>query len=139
MTGIQLDHTTLGLPLHLLESSEVLEQMELLYWNGPSALPASNMTLQPGQTPVPELDAGKHMKKTGKKLTYNRDMNATKRPETAFFRYLNEQRKHITTELRQSGLARSRGNIATVARERWNAMRQEAQMRYKAAYAPFID
>ena len=100
MTGIQLDHTTLGLPLHLLESSEVLEQMELLYWNGPSALPASNMTLQPGQTPVPELDAGKHMKKTGKKRTYNRDMNATKRPETAFFRYLNEQRKHITTELR---------------------------------------
>lgn len=79
--------------------------------------------------PVAEVD-GK------KKRNYKpRDPNAPKRPLTAYFRYLQEQRGPAAEEMAKSGNGTGKpGDISKAVTERWKAMSEEDQLPYKEAY-----
>ncbi|CAK3944563.1 Hypothetical predicted protein [Lecanosticta acicola] len=74
---------------------------------------------------------------TKKKRQYKpRDPNAPKRPLTAYFRYLQEQRPIISVELQnnpelQGGKA---GDISKIATERWNSLDDKTRLPYRKAY-----
>jgi hypothetical protein len=71
-----------------------------------------------------------------KKRNYKpRDPNAPKRPLTAYFRYLQEQRGPAAEEMAKSGNGPGKpGDISKAVTERWKAMTEEEQLPYKEAY-----
>ena len=71
-----------------------------------------------------------------KKRNYRpRDPNAPKRPLTAYFRYLQEQRGPAAEEMAKSGNGPGKpGDISKAVTERWKAMTEEEQLPYKEAY-----
>lgn len=75
---------------------------------------------------------------TKKKRQYKpRDPNAPKRPLTAYFRFLQEQRPKISAEINARGPTAEggkAGDISKLATERWNAMTPQLQAPYRAAY-----
>jgi hypothetical protein len=79
--------------------------------------------------PVAEVD-GK------KKRNYKpRDPNAPKRPLTAYFRYLQEQRGPAAEEMAKSANGPGKpGDISKAVTERWKAMSEEEHAPYKEAY-----
>lgn len=79
----------------------------------------------------PALTTGK------KKRAYKqRDANAPKRPLTAYFRFLKEQRPIITSENAETpgGEGGKAGDISKIATERWKALTDFQRMPYKQAY-----
>jgi hypothetical protein len=79
--------------------------------------------------PIAEVD-GK------KKRNYKpRDPNAPKRPLTAYFRYLQEQRGPAAEEMAKSANGPGKpGDISKAVTERWKAMSEEEHAPYKEAY-----
>jgi hypothetical protein len=74
-----------------------------------------------------------------KKRAYKqRDPNAPKRPLTAYFRYLGENRAAIQEEIQKNpelfAAAGKPGDISKIATDRWNALSKEQQEPYRAAY-----
>lgn len=72
-----------------------------------------------------------------KKRAYKkRDPNAPKRPQTAYFRYLNENRPHFAAELAQSTPAGTQrpGDITKLATEKWHQLTHDQQQPYREAY-----
>jgi hypothetical protein len=71
-----------------------------------------------------------------KKRNYKpRDPNAPKRPLTAYFRYLQEQRGPAAEEMAKSSSGPGKpGDISKAVTERWKAMSEEEQLPYKEAY-----
>lgn len=98
---------------------------QAIYQNGVAAAPI---------TPVVQLNPDG----TRKKRQYKpRDPNAPKRPLTAYFRYLQEQRPIIQGELAQQGPnpeGGKAGDISKIATERWNALSKDNQIPYRKAY-----
>lgn len=80
---------------------------------------------------VPVVDADGKKKRNYKP----RDPNAPKRPLTAYFRYLQEQRGPAAEEMAKSGNGTGKpGDISKAVTERWKAMSEEDQLPYKEAY-----
>lgn len=77
-------------------------------------------------------------KKRSKRAYKPRDPNAPKRPLTAYFRYLGEQRPTIAREIQENPTAFNAtgkpGDISRVATERWNQMQTPDREPYHAAY-----
>lgn len=72
-----------------------------------------------------------------KKRAYKqRDVNAPKRPLTAYFRFLKEQRPIISSEIAESPGAEGgkAGDISKIATERWKALTDAERAPYKQAY-----
>ncbi|KAM0719639.1 hypothetical protein Q7P37_003770 [Cladosporium fusiforme] len=71
-----------------------------------------------------------------KKRNYKpRDPNAPKRPLTAYFRYLQEQRAPLAQQMAKDNNGPSKpGDISKAATERWKSMSEEDQAPYKEAY-----
>lgn len=71
-----------------------------------------------------------------KKRNYKpRDPNAPKRPLTAYFRYLQEQRGPLAQQMAKDSNGPGKpGDISKAATERWKAMSEEDQAPYKEAY-----
>jgi hypothetical protein len=71
-----------------------------------------------------------------KKRNYKpRDPNAPKRPLTAYFRYLQEQRGPAAEEMAKSANGPGKpGDISKAVTERWKAMSEEEHAPYKEAY-----
>ncbi|EGP87876.1 uncharacterized protein MYCGRDRAFT_31129, partial [Zymoseptoria tritici IPO323] len=65
-----------------------------------------------------------------------RDMNAPKRPLTAYFRYLREQRPILTREMAENPDTEGTkaGDISKLATERWKALTDAEREPYKQAY-----
>lgn len=86
---------------------------------------------QDAQAAVPPTDADGKKKRNYKP----RDPNAPKRPLTAYFRYLQEQRAPLAEQMAKINDAPSKpGDISKAATERWKSMSEEEQAPYKAAY-----
>ena len=78
-------------------------------------------------------------KKKRKKRNYKqRDPNAPKRPLTAYFRYLGENRGAIQQEIQSNPdlyqTPGKPGDISRIATDRWNALSKEQQEPYRKAY-----
>ena len=78
-------------------------------------------------------------KKKRKKRAYKpRDPNAPKRPLTAYFRFLGENRGTIAKEIQDDperfANSGKPGDISRIATERWNALTKDEQEPYRAAY-----
>ena len=71
-----------------------------------------------------------------KKRNYKpRDPNAPKRPLTAYFRYLQEQRGPLAQQMAKDNNGPGKpGDISKAATERWKSMTEEEQAPYKEAY-----
>lgn len=72
-----------------------------------------------------------------KKRKYKqRDPNAPKRPLTAYFRYLQEQRGPLSAELAAAagGTPQKPGDLSKEATERWNKLTKDEQQPYRDAY-----
>lgn len=72
-----------------------------------------------------------------KKRPYKpRDPNAPKRPLTAYFRYLQEQRGPLGEEMKQAagGVPQKPGDLSKEATERWNKLSKQEQQPYRDAY-----
>jgi len=112
-----LDVSMLQQPFNDLAAPQ-LAQLALAYQQSESA-----------GAPVAEID-GK------KKRNYKpRDPNAPKRPLTAYFRYLQEQRGPAAEEMAKSANGPGKpGDISKAVTERWKAMTEEEQLPYKEAY-----
>lgn len=112
-----LDVSMLQQPFNDLAAPQ-LAQLALAYQQNDSAA-----------APAAEVD-GK------KKRNYKpRDPNAPKRPLTAYFRYLQEQRGPAAEEMAKSGNGPGKpGDISKAVTERWKAMTEEEQLPYKEAY-----
>ena len=65
-----------------------------------------------------------------------RDPNAPKRPLTAYFRYLQENRSKIGVEMQEKagGVTQRPGDLSKEATERWNSLSKAAQQPYRDAY-----
>jgi hypothetical protein len=81
-----------------------------------------------------EVEDTKGGKKTRKYKP--RDPNAPKRPTTAYFRYLSEQRPALAAEMSKdrNGVTSKPGDLTLKATEQWNAMTPEQHQPYKDAY-----
>ena len=112
-----LDVSMLQQPFNDLAAPQ-LAQLALAYQQNESAA-----------APVAEVD-GK------KKRNYKpRDPNAPKRPLTAYFRYLQEQRGPAAEEMAKSANGPGKpGDISKAVTERWKAMTEEEHKPYKEAY-----
>lgn len=112
-----LDVSMLQHPFNDLAAPQ-LAQLALAYQQNDSAA-----------APAAEVD-GK------KKRNYKpRDPNAPKRPLTAYFRYLQEQRGPAAEEMAKSATGPGKpGDISKAVTERWRAMSEEDQLPYKEAY-----
>lgn len=72
-----------------------------------------------------------------KKRTYKaRDPNAPKRPLTAYFRYLQEQRGPLGAQMKAElgGTPMKPGDLSKEATERWNKLSYDEQQPYRDAY-----
>nr|POE79874.1 hmg box-containing protein c28f2.11 [Quercus suber] len=85
--------------------------------------------------PQPALDGedSKIKKKRSQKL---RDPDAPKRPQTAYFLYMRDQRPLIAKELaeKNDGTKHAPGDVAKLGTERWNSLDQKSQQKYKDEY-----
>jgi hypothetical protein len=80
-------------------------------------------------TAADDLDGGKKKRKRNYKA---RDPNAPKRPLTAYFRYLQENRTRIAAEMADG--SRETGDVGKVLTESWNAMTPEEHEAYREDY-----
>jgi hypothetical protein len=80
-------------------------------------------------TAADDLDGGKKKRKRNYKA---RDPNAPKRPLTAYFRYLQENRARIAAEMADG--SRETGDVGKVLTESWNAMTPEEHEAYREDY-----
>ncbi|KAK3672768.1 hypothetical protein LTR78_007354 [Recurvomyces mirabilis] len=83
-----------------------------------------------------ETSDGDKKGKRKKRAYKQRDPNAPKRPLTAYFRYLQEQRGPLGKELAEKagGQPQRPGDLSKVATQRWNALTEEEHRPYKEAY-----
>ena len=122
-------------PFNVLTNHAQMAQMALQQQNGGAAMdPMMLSTGTPGATEEPAEG-----KKKRKKRAYKpRDPNAPKRPLTAYFRFLGEQRPGIAKEIADNpevfSTAGKPGDISRVATDRWNALSKDQQEPYRAAY-----
>ncbi|CZT22291.1 uncharacterized protein RCC_08160 [Ramularia collo-cygni] len=87
------------------------------------------------QAPVASMEGAPTTGK--KKRAYKqRDINAPKRPLTAYFRFLKEQRPVISAENAETagGEGGKAGDISKIATERWKALTDAQRNPYKLAY-----
>ena len=84
------------------------------------------------ESPEETVDGPKKRKRTYRP----RDPNAPKRPLTAYFRYLQEQRPILMTDAKNGpdGENTKAGDISKIATDRWNNMSDGEQAPYRAAY-----
>lgn len=83
------------------------------------------------QSAPPAVDADGKKKRNYKP----RDPNAPKRPLTAYFRYLQEQRGPLAQQMAKDNNGPGKpGDISKAATERWKAMSEDEQAPYKEAY-----
>ncbi|KAK5114010.1 hypothetical protein LTR62_003133 [Meristemomyces frigidus] len=89
-----------------------------------------------GAQPKSEDVDGNTKGKRKKRAYKQRDPNAPKRPLTAYFRYLQEQRGPLGKELaeRAEGTTQKPGDLSREATSRWHALGKEEQQPYKEAY-----
>lgn len=98
----------------------------------------ASMALQHNGLPQPEIKSEEPEKK--RKRAYKpRDRNAPKRPLTAYFRFLQEVRPHISEEIRANpekytDLDGKKDNISQIATRRWKELSEDEQKPYKTAY-----
>ncbi|KAF2716932.1 hypothetical protein K431DRAFT_289006 [Polychaeton citri CBS 116435] len=136
--GSSLDVSYLTQPFHSLSGVASLAQ------NGLSGPPPSGGLAIPPPTPAPanNLDAiaAADVGIDGKrKRNYKpRDPNAPKRPLTAYFRYLQQNRKNITDEF-TGDEARAPGEISRIATERWHKMSDKEKQPYQDEYRRELD
>ena len=85
-----------------------------------------------GDLPEEIIDGIKKRKRTYRQ----RDPNAPKRPLTAYFRYLQEQRPLLNEEAKANpdGENTKAGDISKIATDRWNQMDSAHQAPYREAY-----
>ncbi|KAK5678694.1 hypothetical protein LTS10_009138 [Elasticomyces elasticus] len=91
----------------------------------------------PVATEVKQEEEETKVKGKRKKRAYKpRDPNAPKRPLTAYFRYLGEQRPLLAGEIavQANGVPQRPGEITKQATARWNVMTEAEQQPYKDAY-----
>ena len=83
-------------------------------------------------------EAGDGKKKRKKRAYKARDPNAPKRPLTAYFRFLGENRTAIAKEIHDNpelfSNAGKPGDISRIATDRWNALTKPQQEPYRQAY-----
>ncbi|KAK6433502.1 hypothetical protein LTR95_010325 [Oleoguttula sp. CCFEE 5521] len=120
-----LDVSYLTQPFNTITSAQIAQLALSHGTNGAIAFPAA--------TAGTEDTDGKKKKKRAYKA---RDPNAPKRPLTAYFRFLQEQRPGLTIEMAKArdGAASKPGDLSKEATERWHKMTKEDQEPYKEAY-----
>ncbi|SMR50699.1 unnamed protein product [Zymoseptoria tritici ST99CH_1A5] len=86
--------------------------------------------------PVAPMSADGVKQPKQKRQYKQRDMNAPKRPLTAYFRYLREQRPILTREMAENPDTEGTkaGDISKLATERWKALTDAEREPYKQAY-----
>lgn len=99
-------------------------------FQGSSAV--STAVLEARHPPEEEEVKGKRKKRAYKP----RDPNAPKRPLTAYFRYLQEQRGPLAEEMarKHGGVAQKPGDLSKEATARWNALTKDQQQPYRDDY-----
>jgi hypothetical protein len=134
-----LDISFLVQPFGVMQQPQQMMAQMALQQNGGAPGAAIAPMLQNGQPDLAMVEVDEDGKKKRKKRAYKpRDPNAPKRPLTAYFRYLGEMRPRIQQEMTQNpdqfAATGKPGDIAKVATDRWNALTQDQQAPYKAAY-----
>jgi hypothetical protein len=86
-----------------------------------------------GQAPVAPMEGAPATSGKKKRAYKQRDANAPKRPLTAYFRFLKEQRPIISSET-PGGEGGKAGDISKIATERWKALTDDERTPYKQAY-----
>lgn len=95
---------------------------------------STNETAQ--QAPVAPMEGAPTPVGKKKRAYKQRDKDAPKRPLTAYFRFLREQRPLISAELAETpgGEGGKAGDISKIATERWHALTDAQRNPYKLAY-----
>ena len=126
-----LNVSTLIQPFNVLTNHAQMAQLALQQQNGGMPVMMSNGgglgSEEPGE------------KKKRKKRAYKqRDPNAPKRPLTAYFRYLGENRAGIQQEIADNPdlfqTPGKPGDISRIATDRWNNLTKDQQEPYRQAY-----
>ncbi|KAK3723238.1 hypothetical protein LTR37_001961 [Vermiconidia calcicola] len=132
-----LEHTNV-----VLEADGTLQVSHLLapFSNLQNPAFMAQMALQQQNGGSPAVKPEEVDKKKRKKRAYKpRDLNAPKRPLTAYFRYLGEVRPSVSKEIAENpqkykDIAGKPGDISRIATERWNQLTEDQQRPYKQAY-----
>ena len=94
--------------------------------------------MAPNGAAIPSEEPVEGKKKRKKRAYKARDPNAPKRPLTAYFRFLGENRASIAKEIQDNpelfSASGKPGDISRVATDRWNALTKDEQDPYRAAY-----
>lgn len=119
-------------PFHSLTNHAYMAQLALQQNGNMPQIP--QQALEAGGE---ELNGNKTQKRA-RRAYKARDPNAPKRPLTAYFRYLGEQRAQIAQEFKDNPELAANGSkpgdISKIATERWNALSHEQQQPYRDAY-----
>ncbi|KAK5130198.1 hypothetical protein LTR08_002407 [Meristemomyces frigidus] len=96
----------------------------------------SNGAVAVGGAQAEALSADTKPEKRKKRAYKQRDPNAPKRPLTAYFRYLQEQRGPLGVQMKaqNDGVPSRPGDLSKEATERWNALSKTDQQPYRDAY-----
>lgn len=88
------------------------------------------------QAPIAPMEGAPTPGSKKKRAYKQRDVNAPKRPLTAYFRFLKEQRPIISAEIADTpgGEGGKAGDISKIATERWKALTDAQRSPYKQAY-----
>jgi len=124
-----------------LNVSYLMQPFEQLNQTAQIAQQAMLHTLQNGGSAVAGAEEeGKGKGKRKKRAYKPRDPNAPKRPLTAYFRYLQEQRPLLATEMAEAhnGVPQKPGDLSKEATARWNLLTPEEQQPYRDAYGEAV-
>ncbi|KAK1038809.1 hypothetical protein LTR33_016043, partial [Friedmanniomyces endolithicus] len=120
-----------------LNVSYLMQPFEQLNQTAQIAQQAMLHTLQNGGSAIAGAEEEGKSKGKRKKSAYKpRDPNAPKRPLTAYFRYSQEQRPLLATEMAEAhnGVPQKPGDLSKEATARWNLLTPEEQQPYRDAY-----
>ncbi|KAF2765447.1 hypothetical protein EJ03DRAFT_330913 [Teratosphaeria nubilosa] len=141
-----IDHTNVVLAgdssLNVSHLTQPFDQLASTAQLAQQALHAGGAAPQQAQqngAPAPqagETGADGKPAKRMKRAYKQRDPNAPKRPLTAYFRYLQEQRGPLAAQLAEKagGTPQKPGDLSKEATERWNKLSKEEQQPYRDAY-----
>ncbi|TKA78083.1 hypothetical protein B0A55_03274 [Friedmanniomyces simplex] len=128
-----------------LNVSYLMQPFEQLTQNAQLAQQAMLQAMQNGGSAVAGAAEVKEEETKGKgkrkKRAYKpRDPNAPKRPLTAYFRYLQEQRPLLAVEMAEAhnGVPQKPGDLSKEATIRWNKLTHDEQQPYRDAYGEAV-
>ena len=130
-----LDHTNMVIAGNrVLDVSYLMQPFQQAAITAQQILTGTAQLQNGAEAPNGEEVTGKGKRK--KRAYKQRDPNAPKRPQTAYFLYLHEQRPLLATELaaKAGGVPQRPGDLSKEATLRWNQLRDEEKQVYRDQY-----